>query len=109
MGWSYGVLPDGREVGYGVHAVCEHPGCAKHIDRGLAHLCGAMHGQDDDTGCGHYFCGEHLLVGAGVGNSICEPCYERWCRDNPEICCDCGYDTGSPQAIAYHNGTDVPA
>lgn len=42
MGWSYGVLPDGREVGYGVHAVCEHPGCAKHIDRGLAHLCGAI-------------------------------------------------------------------
>jgi hypothetical protein len=84
MGWSYGVLRDGREFGYSVQTVCEHPECSAQIDRGLAYLCGQMHGQDDDTGCGHYFCGEHLIVGTGAGNQMCEPCYDVWADANPE-------------------------
>lgn len=78
MGWSYGVLSDGREVGYAVPATCEARGCDEKINRGLAYLCGSMHGQDDGLGCGHYFCDEHLLVGTAAGNSMCEPCCDVW-------------------------------
>lgn len=83
MGWGYGVLPDGREVGYSVEAVCEAPGCGAEIDRGLGCLCGTMHGQDDGEGCGHYFCGEHLFFGAP--NQMCGPCLDEWDRTHNEV------------------------
>ncbi len=57
MGWGYGIV-NGREVGYGVEAVCDLDGCDEVIDRGLGYLCGTMHGDDD--GCMNYFCGVHL-------------------------------------------------
>ena len=44
MGWSYGENMDGKEIGYSVEASCEHPGCDKKIDRGLAYACGGDHG-----------------------------------------------------------------
>jgi hypothetical protein len=102
MGWSYGVLSDGREVGYAVQTVCETQGCENQIDRGLGYLCGQMHGQDDGEGCGHYFCGEHLVVGCGP-NSMCDSCYDQWCQENPEICCECGYPIDSLDAERYHS------
>ncbi|MCK9435483.1 MAG: hypothetical protein M0R32_11950, partial [Candidatus Cloacimonetes bacterium] len=58
MGWSYGVV-EGKEVGYGVKAICEHPGCKKKIDRGLAYACGNDIGSSD-TFCNGFFCGDHL-------------------------------------------------
>ena len=59
MGWSNCGEDDlGRPIGYGVHATCDYPGCETEIDRGLAYLCGRMHG--DDLGCGRYFCVEHI-------------------------------------------------
>ena len=76
MGWGYGVLSDGRDVGYRVKAVCEQEGCDEKIDRGLAHLCGRMHGDSDDDGCGHYFCGSHLFFGQG-SNQKCATCYDE--------------------------------
>lgn len=62
MGWSYGFI-NGRDVGYGVPALCDHPDCSAKIDRGLDRLCGEMHGCDDETGCGLYFCSAHLAFG----------------------------------------------
>src|SRR5688572_13248939 len=63
MGWSYGVTPEGREVGYGVEATCDLDGCEATIDRGLGYLCGQMHGEQEDGRCGGYFCMDHLYFG----------------------------------------------
>lgn len=69
MSWAIGH--DGawnRDVGYGVPAVCDYPGCFKEIDRGLSHICGdEMYG--GDNGCGLFFCPEHLLF-----DQLCERC-----------------------------------
>lgn len=59
MGWSYGFV-NGRDVGYGVPAICDLPGCDKEIDRGLAFICGGDIG-GGEHGCGLFFCGTHLL------------------------------------------------
>jgi hypothetical protein len=61
MGWSLGYDRTwNRDVGYGVPAYCDHPGCNTKIDRGLAHVCG---GEPDggEEGCGLHFCDEHLV------------------------------------------------
>jgi len=63
MGWSLGHDSRwgkyGRDIGYGVPAVCDHPGCNNEIDRGLSYVCGS-HPYGGDHGCGLFFCGEHL-------------------------------------------------
>lgn len=61
MGWAYGTTADGREVGYGVEAVCEQDGCDAQIDRGLAYACGGWH-DPTEYGCGHHFCAMHLFI-----------------------------------------------
>lgn len=61
MGWAYGKNSDGREVGYGVEAKCDFPGCDEDIDRGMGYCCGGMHNgmrDDSEAGCGGYFCYE---------------------------------------------------
>lgn len=69
MGWANcGTDSKGRSIGYAHLARCDHPGCRAKIDRGLAHACGGMHGEqaltrDDmfnDYACEGYFCGDHL-------------------------------------------------
>ncbi len=44
MGWSLGHDNRwgkfGRDIGYGVPAICDHPGCNAEIDRGLSYVCG---------------------------------------------------------------------
>jgi len=69
MGWSIGYDENWkRDIGYGVPATCDHPGCGKEIDRGLAYVCGGEpYGGDD--GCGLYFCDEHMTA---LG--VCEQC-----------------------------------
>ena len=69
MGWSVGKH-EGRDVGYGVPAYCDHPGCAKEIDRGLGYICGHEQPGGGDEGCGRFFCSEH-----GGGGLCCA------CRD----------------------------
>lgn len=60
MGWGIGYDNNwNRDIGYGVPATCDHPGCGEAIDRGLAHVCGGEPFGGDD-GCGLYFCGKHL-------------------------------------------------
>ena len=61
MGWSYGKNMDGKEIGYSVEASCEHSGCDKKIDRGLAYVCRGDHGAGDNF-CDGYFCYEHLIM-----------------------------------------------
>lgn len=60
MGWSLGYDDNWRrDVGYGVPAYCDHPGCDKMIDRGLGYVCGGEP-FGGEHGCGLHFCGEHL-------------------------------------------------
>ena len=73
------MLDDGREVGYAIKSTCEAPDCNIDIDRGLSYLCGEMHGQDDEDGCGHYFCQNHLFL--GPNNWMCERCL-NWIEED---------------------------
>jgi hypothetical protein len=62
MSWSLGFDPHwNRDIGYGVPAFCDHPGCNKKIDRGLSFVCGGEP-FGGEFGCGLYFCGEHLQL-----------------------------------------------
>jgi hypothetical protein len=62
MGWSVGFDPNWRrDIGYGVPAICDYPGCGQQIDRGLGYVCGGQpYGGED--GCGLFFCGLHLAL-----------------------------------------------
>jgi len=65
-----------RDVGYGVPAICDHPDCNKEIDRGLSYICGGdLYG--GDTGCGLFFCENHLYIPVGDGSNICSRCTEN--------------------------------
>ena len=75
MSWAVGSI-DGRWIGYGVPAECDHPKCDEAIDRGLAYRCGDL----GDEGCDLFFCGEHLAAFVededpnGGGVWVCERC-----------------------------------
>lgn len=70
MSWSIGYDNNWkRDIGYGVPAYCDHPGCRRVIDRGLAHVCG-REPYGGEHGCGLYFCDQHH----GGENSTCERC-----------------------------------
>jgi hypothetical protein len=89
MGWSIGYDDFWqRDVGYGVPAVCDHPGCSAEIDRGLSYVCENIYG---DEGCGLFFCGEHL-----VGNR-CERCWAGQPPFEP---------TPDVEAWTHHKATD---
>lgn len=81
MGYAHYVLPDGREAGYAVEDICNEPDCAEQIDRGLGYLCG-QHPCGDEYGCGGYFCGRHLFVGAPC--QLCARCSAAWESAHPE-------------------------
>lgn len=92
MGWSdCGTDDQGRPIGYAFAATCDRPGCDAKIDRGLSYCCGSMHG-GGRSGCGLYFCAEHLHVArvaddAEAGRSyegLCPECFDAWARDHPE-------------------------
>ena len=75
MGWSIGFDSNwNRDIGYGVPAVCDHPDCAKGIDRGLSYVCGGD-AYGGEFGCGLYFCSEHLQY-ADIDEivQVCERC-----------------------------------
>ncbi len=77
MGWSIGFDSNwDRDIGYGVPATCDHPGCNEKIDRGIAHVCGGEP-YGGDEGCGLYFCSKHLNLGVdGKDHQICDRCSE---------------------------------
>lgn len=69
MGWEIGWdRVWRRDIGYGVPAVCDHPGCNEEIDRGLSHVCGNEEPYGGEEGCGLYFCTAH------GGGSLCQHC-----------------------------------
>lgn len=74
MGWARGWdhIHD-REVGYGVVAKCDQPGCEREIDRGLDYRCG---GCDFDKGCGLHFCHTHLFFSFDQETQVCLACLE---------------------------------
>lgn len=89
MGWALGEGKDGRDIGYGVPAFCDHPDCAKEIHRGLAYVCGMINTEGEDRGCGLHFCTDHLRHSPKYGQ-LCERCWPRqrepWTRkaDHPD-------------------------
>lgn len=77
MGWSIGSF-NGRDIGYGVPAICDYPGCGKAIDRGLGYVCGGdVYG--GEHGCGLFFCGDHRFFVDDGPAPVC-----RRCADNAE-------------------------
>lgn len=71
MGWSIGYDTKWkRDIGYGVPAICDHPGCFVAIDRGLAYVCAGSEPYGGDDGCGLFFCDKH----SSPGRHLCERC-----------------------------------
>jgi hypothetical protein len=69
---------NGRDQGYGVPCLCDHPGCNKQIDRGVAYACGG----DPMENCGLFFCGEHLAhykdeETGSWSSAVCERCADE--------------------------------
>lgn len=70
MSWSIGYDDRWkRDIGYGVPAYCDSPGCTEEIDRGLAYVCGGEP-YGGEHGCGLYFCDQHHCG----ENSTCRRC-----------------------------------
>jgi|SRR2546430_17198539 len=67
MSWAVGEH-NGRDIGYGVPALCDHPGCGQKIDRGLGYICGSGEPYGGEKGCGLFFCHEH------GGGELCARC-----------------------------------
>lgn len=86
MGWANcGEDSKGRPIGYAHDAICDHLGCNKEIDRGLAYACGGMHGDCGGQACEGYFCTDHLIyvdheaMGYDelLSGQLCYSCYEE--------------------------------
>lgn len=81
MGWSLGIDcrwgKHGRDIGYGVIAFCDHPGCGKEIDRGLSHVCCSDQPFGGERGCGLYFCEDHHFNSTSKDHGLCARCYPR--------------------------------
>lgn len=72
MSWSIGYDERWkRDIGYGVPAYCDNPGCRRTIDRGLAFVCGGEP-YGGERGCGLYFCTLHLNC-----DSLCHRCHKK--------------------------------
>ncbi|SDQ43502.1 hypothetical protein SAMN05216569_1112 [Pseudoxanthomonas sp. CF125] len=89
MGWSVGYDSNWkRDIGYGVPAYCDHPGCTAEIDRGLGYVCGGEP-YGGEHGCGLYVCTEHSEY---AGDK----------RDNVRLCKACRYGKHTYLATADH-------
>lgn len=89
MGWSIGYDDKWkRDIGYGVPATCDHPGCGAEIDRGLSYVCGGE-AYGGDKGCGLYFCSKHLYVSVthNPDPQMCSQCCdgEEPCEPTPDV------------------------
>ena len=102
MGWGdAGKDSEGRPIGYNYKGVCDMPGCAVEVNRGLAHACGGQHGEELGSFCPYYFCPEHLDDhGCAEGDDPSGPtvltCTHEYgasgvCVDCEKLCCEgCG-------------------
>lgn len=85
MGWSIGFDDRwNRDIGYGVPATCDHPGCGASIDRGLTYVCGGQP-YGGEHGCGLYFCHDHQKTAGDrrVNAPLCTRCYHGRPPYNP--------------------------
>jgi hypothetical protein len=74
MGWAVGYDEHWRrDVGYGVPALCDHPGCGAHIDRGLSYVCGGQP-YGGEHGCGLFFCARHRHL--AEEGELCIRCFD---------------------------------
>lgn len=95
MGYGY-YEAGGRPAGHLVLATCDKHGCGAEIDRGLGYLCGdEPEGHGRSTGCGGYFCSEHLAAVGPRGG--CRHRGRQWGQtlsdlvpnaDGSIVCCD---------------------
>ena len=108
MGWSIGFDEKWkRDIGYGVPAFCDYPGCKAEIDRGLSYVCADVEPYGGKRGCGLFFCPEHqhmtdkhhqLCARCLRGNrpfeptsdhpdwikhKLNDPSWEKWRNENP--------------------------
>lgn len=78
MSWSIGYdVQWQRDIGYGVPAYCDSPGCYAEINRGLSYVCGSEP-YGGERGCGLYFCEAHRAYhqfrGTDDGHEYCKRC-----------------------------------
>jgi len=74
LGWQIGFDSNwNRDIGYGVPATCDRPGCGKPIDRGLSYVCGGEP-YGGEHGCGLYFCEQHLTGYRKAGDRHVQVC-----------------------------------
>lgn len=80
MGYGKYQIEDGplkgRFGGYGVDDVCHREDCPERIDRGLAYLCGEDPHGGGESGCGLFFCENHLYSVAGEAHNLCGGCLQ---------------------------------
>ena len=79
MGWEIGFdTAWKRDIGYGVPAFCDHPGCGAEIDRGLGYVCGGDP-YGGERGCGLFFCEKHQAYAKRRGRTVqlCSRCLRR--------------------------------
>ena len=107
MGWANcGEDRNGRPIGYAVEAKCDEPGCEVKIDRGLAYVCGDMHGEDE-LSCDKYFCNSHKPGAAWTGEhlvAICNACVaemKKAVEDDSEF--DEGWRYDEPEDVFHHS------
>jgi hypothetical protein len=85
MGWEIGFDSNwNRDIGYGVPATCDEPGCDALINRGLSYVCGGEP-YGGESGCGLHFCAAHLLYEFTVEDDVSsapQRC-SRCCRGEP--------------------------
>lgn len=77
MSWAVGYDQKWqRDIGYGVPATCDYPGCGAAIDRGLPYVCGSQP-YGGEYGCGLYFCPQHQHVAGDKRDNVhlCARCY----------------------------------
>lgn len=79
MSWAVVTGKDGRDIGYGVPALCDHPACNAEINRGLSYVCGMINTDGEDRGCGLHFCGDHLRYSPKYG----QLCFRCWPKQRP--------------------------
>lgn len=118
MGWSVGYDSDwDRDVGYGVPAICDQPGCRAEIDRGLYYVCCGEQPYGGVEGCGLYFCTGHQIgikgkcercaagedpfeptpdVPEWINHKLTDESWATWRADHPEL-------------VAKHSGAPATA
>lgn len=72
MSWAVGYDESWkRDIGYGVPAFCDYPGCEKEINRGLGYVCCGDEPYGGEHGCGRFFCADHECAKWNGDDRVC--------------------------------------